>query len=379
MERRAFLKTARLAGMGGLAATGLATTGLASPVLASPVLASPVVAQERVDLTMVTTWPRNFPGLGTGAQRFADRIAAMSDGRIVVTLYAAGELVGAFESFGAVSSGAADMYHGAEYYWKDQHHGFPFFTTVPMGLTYTEFNAWLNFLGGQELWDELSADFGIKGLMCGNTGVQMGGWFSKEINGVDDLRGLRMRMPGLGGDVLTRLGATPVSLPGGEIFQSLQSGAIDATEWVGPWNDLAMGFFQVASYYYYPGFHEPGSMLSCGINKARWDSFSAADQALITAAAVMENEVMASEFNAKNGDALATLVNDHGVNLRSFSDDIYDAFAKASGDVLAEAGQHSDLAGRILASFENARTKVGAWTNLSDQAYVQQRNRTLGV
>ena len=364
MKRREFLQTAGLASVAGVAAG---------------TLAAPAVAQERIELNMVTTWPRNFPGLGTGAQRFADRVTTMTEGRITVNLLAAGELVGAMESLNATSSGTSDMYHGADYYWKAEHPGWAFFTAVPMGLTYTEFNAWIRFMGGQELWDELGAEFGVKGLMCGNTGVQMGGWFSKEINSVDDLRGLRMRMPGLGGDVLTRLGASPITLSGGEIFQALQSGAIDATEWVGPWNDLAMGFYQVTSYYYYPGYHEPGSMLTAGVNKSRWDSLSAADQELISAAATAENEIMMSEFNAKNGDALATLINEHGVQLRSFSDDTFDAFSQASEEVINEAGSHSDLAGRIVASFKNARSNVGAWTNLSDQAYVQQRNRTLGL
>ena len=328
---------------------------------------------------MVSTWPRDFPGLGTGAQRFAQRLNDMSDGRIQVTYYAANERVKAFDAFDEVASGNAQMYHGAEYYWKGKHPGWAYFTAVPFGLTATEMNAWIRFGGGQELWDELGAEYGLKGLMCGNTGVQMGGWFRKEINSVDDLKGLKMRMPGLGGDVLAKLGGSPVSLPGGQIYENLISGAIDATEWVGPWNDELMKFYEAAKYYYYPGMHEPGSMLAIGMNKEWWDGLTKADQAMIEAASSMENDVMLSEYNAKNGAALKRLVNDQGVKLRQFNDDIYDSFAEASEEVFEEVKAHSDLAARIHQSFVAARSDIGAWTKISDQAYLQQRNRALGL
>lgn len=327
---------------------------------------------------MVATWGRDFPGLGTGAQRFAKRLSDMSDGRIQVTYYAAGERVKAFDSFDEVASGNAQMYHGAEYYWKGKHPGWAYFTSVPFGLTYTEMNAWIRFGGGQELWDELGADYGLKGLMCGNTGVQMGGWFRKEMNSVDDFKGLKMRMPGLGGDVLAKLGGSPVSLPGGQIYENLISGSIDATEWVGPWNDELMKFYEAAKYYYYPGMHEPGAMLACGMNKTWWDGLSKSDQMMIEAASSMENDVMMSEYNYKNGAALKRLINDQGVKLRQFNDDIYDGFAEASEEVFAEVQEHSDLANRIHQSFVTARTDIGAWAEISDQAYLQQRNRALG-
>ena len=259
MQRREILKKG-LVGLGGVAAAST--------------IAAPAIAKERVEIAMVATWGRDFPGLGTGAQRFAKRLSDMSDGRIQVTYYAAGERVKAFDSFDEVASGNAQMYHGAEYYWKGKHPGWAYFTSVPFGLTYTEMNAWIRFGGGQELWDELGADYGLKGLMCGNTGVQMGGWFRKEMNSVDDFKGLKMRMPGLGGDVLAKLGGSPVSLPGGQIYENLISGSIDATEWVGPWNDELMKFYEAAKYYYYPGMHEPGAMLACGMNKTWWDGLS---------------------------------------------------------------------------------------------------------
>ncbi|MCJ8340026.1 MAG: TRAP transporter substrate-binding protein [Pseudomonadales bacterium] len=364
MKRRDLLKTG-LAGIGGVAA--------------ATAISAPAIAKERMEINMVATWGRDFPGLGTGAQRFAQRLSDMSDGRIVVNYFAAGERVKAFDSFDEVASGNAQMYHAAEYYWKGKHPGFAYFTSVPFGLTYTEMNAWIRFGGGQELWDELSADYGLKGLMCGNTGVQMGGWFRKEMNSVDDFKGLKMRMPGLGGDVLAKMGGSPVSLPGGQIYENLVSGAIDATEWVGPWNDSLMKFYEAAKYYYFPGMHEPGAMLALGMNNEWWKGLSKADQMMIEAASSMENDVMMAEYNAKNGAALTKLVEEQGVKVREFSDDIYDAFGEAADEVFETVKEHSDLANRIHESFVAARESVGGWAKLSDQAYVRQRNRVLDL
>jgi TRAP-type mannitol/chloroaromatic compound transport system substrate-binding protein len=382
MNRRDFISGAAVGGVVGVGATAAVMTSMKeapAPQVAETPVAAPAVVSDRVEFAMVTTWPRDFPGLGTGAQRFAERLSDMSDGRIQVEYFAAGERVGAFDSFDEVASGNAQGYHAADYYWKGKHPGWAYFTAVPFGLTYTEMNAWIRFGGGQELWDELGAEFDLKGLMCGNTGVQMGGWFNKEINTADDLKGLKMRIPGLGGDVMAKLGASPVSLPGGQIYENLVSGAIDATEWVGPWNDQVMKFYEAAKFYYYPGMHEPGSMLAVGMNASFWGSLSKSDQLLIEAAASMENDVMMSEYNAKNGASLAQLINNNGVELRQFSDEIYDSFGQAADEVFSEVIAHSDLARRIHESFLKAREEVGGWTNISDQAYVAQRNRVLGL
>ncbi len=348
-------------------------------VAASSTLAAPALAAGAKEIVMVTTWPRDFPGLGTGAQRFAQRLEDISGGAFKVKYFASGERVKPFDSFDEVASGNAQMYHAADYYWKGKHPGWAYFTAVPFGLTYTEINAWIRFGGGQELWDELAGSFGLKCLMCGNTGVQMGGWFRKEMNSPDDFKGLKMRIPGLGGDVLAKLGSSPVSLPGSQIYENLVSGAIDATEWVGPWNDSFMKFYEAAKYYYYPGMHEPGSMLSCGMNKKWWESLSKTEQLMIEAASSMENDVMMSEYNAKNGASLATLINDQGVKLRQFNDDIYDAFAESAEEVYEGVVEHSALAKRIHESFVEARTTVGAWAKISDSAYLEQRNRALGL
>ncbi len=377
MKRRDFVTGAALAaGAVALSACGKEEEKKAETPAAP---AAPMINKERIEMVMVATWPRDFPGLGTGAQRLAQRINDMTDGRIQVTYYAAGERVGAFDSFDEVASGNAQGYHAADYYWKGKHPGWAYFTSVPFGLTYTEMNAWIRFGGGQELWDELAGDFGLKCMAAGNTGVQMGGWFNKEINTADDLKGLKMRIPGLGGDVMAKLGASPVSLPGGQIYENLVSGAIDATEWVGPWNDRAMKFYEAAKYYYYPGMHEPGSTLAMGVNASWWGKLSKSDQHILEAAAAAENDIMMSEYNAKNGEALADLVTNEGVQLRKFDDEIYDSFGMAADEVFATVLEHSELAKRIHTSFVAARKDLGAWSKISDQAYIAQRNRVLGV
>jgi TRAP-type mannitol/chloroaromatic compound transport system substrate-binding protein len=381
MDRRGFITGAAVGGVVGVGATAAVMTSMKDKPVeqATTTPSAPAVVKDRIEFAMVSTWPRDFPGLGTGAQRLAERIATMSEGRIQMQYFSAGERVGAFDSFDEVASGNAQGYHAADYYWKGKHPGWAFFTAVPFGLTYTEMNGWIRFGGGQELWDELAGEFGLKGLMAGNTGVQMGGWFNKEINSADDLKGLKMRIPGLGGDVMAKLGASPVSLPGGQIYENLVSGAIDATEWVGPWNDGFMKFYEAAKFYYYPGMHEPGSMLALGLNASFWGSLSKSDQAMIEAAAAAENDWMMAEYNAKSGAALKDLIANQGVQLRRFTDDTYDSFGEAAEEVFDEVQAHSPLAKKIYDSFVQARSDIGAWTNISDQAYVQQRNRVLGL
>jgi TRAP-type mannitol/chloroaromatic compound transport system substrate-binding protein len=361
IKRRSFLKGAAVVG------AGAAATAAASS------FSAPAIAQGKRELKMVTTWPKNFPGLGTAAERLAKKITMGSNGSLSVKVYAAGELVPPFESFDAVSQGTADIYHGADYYWQGKSKAFNFFCTVPFGLTATEMNAWIYHGGGQELWDELSAGFNIKPFMAGNTGVQWGGWFNKEINSLEDFKGLKMRMPGLGGEVLRRVGATAVSLPGGEIFPALQAGTIDATEWVGPWNDLAFGFYKVAKYYYWPGFHEPGTTLSSGINKGVWDSLDSAQQSLITSCMAAENDYALAEFNAHNAAALDTLVNKHKVDVRRTPNELLNALGDASGKVLADVASSDALTQRVYDSFIAFRKKSIAYSKHSDQAFWQAR------
>jgi len=359
MKRREFVKSL---GAGSLA-VGAAVAG------------APVVhAQQQIKWKMVTTWPKNFPGLGTGANNLARLVNEMSGGRIEVKVYGAKELVGALEIFDAVSRGTAEMGHGASYYWKGKSEAAQFFAAVPYGLTAQEMNGWLYNGGGMELWQEVYAPFGLIPTAAGNTGVQMGGWFNKEINSVGDLKGLKMRIPGLGGEVLKRAGGTPVLLPGGEIFPSLQSGAIDATEWVGPYNDMAFGLYKAAKYYYYPGWHEPGTTLECFINKEAFEALPKDLQSIVLNAAKVANLEMLSEYTARNNAALQTLVTEHKVNLRQFPDEVLIKLKGLSDEVVAETAEKDPMSKKVYESFLKFRAQAVAWHRVSEQAYLNARS-----
>jgi len=357
MSRRRFVRAAGV----GLASTATSTFPM------------PTIAQGVRELKMVTTWPKGLTGFGKSADRVAREIAALSEGRVRVKVFAANEMVGAFESFDAVSSGLADMYHGAEYYWESRSPAFNYFAAVPFGFTAAEMNAWVYFGGGQALWDTLSADFGLKPFMCGNSGTQMGGWFTKEVTGVGSFNGLRYRMPGLGGEVLRRLGAVVVNLPGGEIIPSLRSGAIDASEWVGPSDDMALGLHKAAPYYYYPGFHEPGTALSLVVNKKLWDSLGATERRFIETAAVAENSNMLAEYNANNAAALSMLIDDPAIKVRRFDDTVIQSLSKITGEVLDAASRRDEITRRVHDSFMKFRAATVRWADISERAYLNAR------
>jgi TRAP-type mannitol/chloroaromatic compound transport system substrate-binding protein len=320
---------------------------------------------------LITTWPKNLPALGMGPERLADQLRVMSDGRLDIRVYGAGELVGAFEVFDAVSQGTAEMGHGAAYYWRGKIPVAAMFSTVPFGMTAQEMNGWLHYGGGLALWRELYEPFALVPFACGNSGVQMAGWFNREINSLADLQGLKMRIPGLGGEVLERAGGVPVSLPGGEVFTALQTGAIDATEWVGPYNDLALGLHTVSRYYYYPGWHEPGPTLEAIVNKDAWESLPADLQAMVEAATRMINEDMLSEFTARNNAALRTLVDDHGVELRRLP--VLARLRELSAEVVAETAKGDPLAERIYESYMEFAADVRSYHRISEQAYLNAR------
>lgn len=360
MHRRKFLKGAAL----GAGAAALAT---------------PAIAQGGKTMTIVSTWPRDFPGLGISAQRLAARITELSEGAITTEYFAAKERVGAFDVFDEVASGNSQAYIAADYYWVGKHPGFAYFTSVPFGMTTVEWNAWIKFKGGQELWDKISGEFGLKALPCGATGTQAGGWFNKEINDPEDFKGLKMRIPGLGGNVMSKLGVSTVSLPGGQIYENLVSGAIDATEWVGPYNDYFMKFYEAAKYYYTAGMHEPGGGLAFGMNKSWWESLSDWERAIITAACYEEHAAQYEETQANNGEYLQKLINDHGVEIRNFNDDVWDAFGEAAEEVFAETREHSALAAEIDDAFQAALREIGGTQALFEVKFSNQRNRVLGL
>jgi TRAP-type mannitol/chloroaromatic compound transport system substrate-binding protein len=323
---------------------------------------------------LVTSWPKNFPGLGTAPERFAEQVEQLSGGRLTIKVYGAGELVPALQVFDAVSQGTAEMGHSGAYYWKGKASAAQFFTSVPFGLTAQEMNGWIQYGGGQALWEEVYAPFNLLPLPGGNTGVQMGGWFNKEINSVDDLKGLKMRIPGLGGEVLARAGGTPVTLPGGEIFTSLQTGTIDATEWVGPYNDLAFGLYKVAEHYYYPGWHEPGSMMEFTINKDAFAELPADLQAIVRITAKAINEDMLAEYTTRNQAALIELKEKHGVDVREFPADVLDKLQKLSDEVVAEVAGADPLSQKVYDSYKAYRDQVKAYHAVSEQAYINARD-----
>lgn len=325
------------------------------------------------NLKMVTTWPKKFPGLGMSAERFAANVEEASEGTIRIKVFGAGELVPALGAFDAVRRGLADMYHGAEYYWQGTSPAFNFFAAVPFGLNGAEMSAWIRYGGGQELWDALSAKHGIKPFLVGNSGVQMGGWYKHELKSLEDFKGLKVRMPGLGGEVLSRLGAAATTLAGAEIFPALQSGAIDGTEWIGPWNDLAFGFYKIAKHYYYPGFHEPGTALSLGINLDLWNRFSKSQQKIIALAAAAETERTLAEFNAENALAYQEILAMDDVQVHPFPDEVMQAIGKVSRQVIAEAAATDETTARIHESYTAFRERAVAYSKISELAFGRAR------
>ncbi len=377
MKRRHVLAAAAALATG---ATTSAVLGKKKPntqVTNSGTFATPSLHKNLKQFRLATSWPKDFPGLGVMPNRLAAYIKTMTEGRIDIKVYSAGELVGATEVFDAVSTGAADMYHSAEYYWQGKAKGFSFMTAVPIGLTATEMTGWIEFGGGQELWDTLAAKFNIKAMHAGNTGHQMGGWFKKEINSLEDFKGLKMRMPGIGGEVIRRMGGAAVKLSGGEIYQALQSGAIDATEWVGPWNDYAFGFYREAPYYYGPGFHEPGAALSLGINLKIWQSFTAGEQAIFKAACRQANDISMGEYTHENAKSLKILKEKHNISPRVLPKSVWDKIGRLSEDVVAEVGASDKQTKAVYDSYIKARNSYRSWTEISEGAYIKARAAAL--
>ncbi len=360
MIRRKFLK-------------GAAATGAVAAAAAASSFPAPAISQGIKELKLVTSFPKNFPGLGTSAARLSKRLEAATGGKLTTRLFDAGELVAAFEVFDAVSSGTADMYFSAEYYFPGKSQAFNFFTAVPFGLTTPEFYSWIYYGGGQELWDELSAGFNLKPFPAPSTGQQMGGWYNKQINTLDDFKGLKFRMPGLGGEVLRHLGVAVVNLPGGEIFPALQSGAIDGSEWVGPWHDLAFGFYKVVKNYHYPGFHEPGTTGSYAINRGFWEGLSSELKMIVQLAVEAECQIQTAEYNARSPESLEKLLTEHGVIMHKFPDDLLNEMGRISGEVVAEVGNTDAMTKRVYESYIAFRRIAIGWTKIGNQAFLNAR------
>ena len=323
--------------------------------------------------TLVTTWPKNYPGVGLGPENFAKLVEEMSDGRLKIKVYGNGELIPALEVFDAVSRGTVEMGHGASYYWIGKLPVAQFFTTLPFGLNAQERNAWLHYAGGLELWEKAYEPFNLIPMAGGNTGVQMGGWFNKEINSLEDLNGIRIRMPGLAGEVFSRAGGEAVLMPGSEIFTNLQTGVIDAAEWIGPYNDLTFGFHQVAKYYYYPGWQEPGAMTEFIFNQEAFNELPNDLKAIVRTAARAVNQDMLDEYTARNNQALISLIEDHNVILKKFPDEVLYELERISKEVLEEFVEEDKFATEVYQSILDFKKGVTNYHKISEEAIYDLR------
>jgi TRAP-type mannitol/chloroaromatic compound transport system substrate-binding protein len=361
LKRREFFKSA---------------TAITATAAAASTLAMPAIAQGNITWRMVTTWPKNFPGLGVGAQKLADRITKASGGRLTIQVYAAGEMVPGLQALDAVIDGSAEMSHGAAYYWQNKSQGLSFFTGVPFGMTNRELGAWVRYLGGQEIWDKIYDQFGLQGFLSGDTGTQAGGWFKNELTGVADIQGLRFRTPGLGGQVWGKLGASVTNMAAGEIFAALQSGTLDAAEFVGPYNDLALGFYQVAKNYYFPSFVEPGLATEAVVSKAKFQELPEDLQELVRVAIQASYDDVSSDMYANDPRALNALVSEHGVQVRRFPEEIIEAGAKASMELISDIRQNGDaLTKEVAESFVSAFNLLRQRTEGTDMPFLVAREK----
>ena len=328
---------------------------------------------ETIKWKLVTSWPKNFPGLGKGPETFAQYVNEMSGGRMEVRVYGAGELVPGFEVFDAVSSGSVEMGHSGAYYWKGKMPAAPIFATIPFGMNSTEMNAWLHYGGGLKLWRELYAPYGVIPFAGGSSGAQMAGWFKKEINSLEDFQGLKMRIPGLGGEVFKEVGGLPITLTGGELFTALQTGAVDAAEWVGPYNDLAFGLHKAAKYYYHSAWHEPGTLLEFTVNKAAFDALPKDLKKIIEVATRAANQDMLDEYTARNPNAMKQLLEQHDIEMRPLPKDIIEALKVATAKVIKQKRSEDPAFDRIYASYDAFLQDVKAYHKISEQEYYENR------
>jgi len=332
------------------------------------------VSGQQFNWRLATSWPKNFPGIGVGPERFATIVEEMSHGRLTIHVYGGGELVPPLGVFDAVSTGSIEMGHTAAYYHKGKMPAAPFFTAVPFGMNTLEQNAWIHYGGGLELWRELYEPFNIIPFAGGNTGMQMGGWFNKAINNFDDLQGLKMRIPGIAGEVFSRAGGSAVAIPGGEIYTSMQTGVIDATEWVGPYNDRSFGLHEVASRYYYPGWHEPTAMLEFDVNLDAWNSLPADLQKIIETAARAVNADMLDEYMARNAIALQELKEEFGIEPEPFPEDFWKALYEVANRYYADESAKDETFSMIYQSYSKFKERTYNWLKISEKAILERRD-----
>jgi TRAP-type mannitol/chloroaromatic compound transport system substrate-binding protein len=345
----------------------------AAGLLAAAPLATPALAKGLAEWKMVTSWPKNLPGPGLSAERLAASIGRLSDGRLTVKVFAAGELVPALEAFDAVAGGTAEMAHTAAIYWQGKMPAAPLYTTAPFGLTPLEHMIWVEQAGGQALWDRLYRPFGVRPFMGGNTGFSMAGWYRREVASLDDVKGLKIRIVGLGGEVFRRMGATPVSLPTGEVLPALQAGVVDAAEVLAPYSDAAFGFHKVTKLYYGPGFNKPNGTGEAIVSTTAFESLPADLREIVAGACRLEhaNALTLAEWN--NAASLEMLKTTHGVQVKAMPADVLAAAAGIAEDLLGEIAGKDALSKEVVDSYRAARTRTGSWMRVTQSAFLGAR------
>jgi TRAP-type mannitol/chloroaromatic compound transport system substrate-binding protein len=366
MDRKSFIKASAITAVG----VGAALSSC-NPSTVDTSGFPAIITDKRYKWKMVTTWPPNFPVLGEGCNMFAAWVKEMTAGQMEIKVYGAGELIPGLECFDAVSSGAAEIASGASYYWGGKAPAAPFFTTVPFGMNAQQMNAWLYSGGGLDLWRELYAKFGLIPFPGGNTGVQMAGWFNKEINTINDFKGLKMRIPGLGAKVLSKAGGTAILSSGNEIYTNLERGVIDATEWIGPYHDYIMGFHKIAKYYYAPGWHETGSTLELFVNMKAFNDLPSHLKAILETAAARMNIWVLSEFEAKNNEYLIRMIKDENVQLKIFAPEILEQLKIYTREVLTELADSDPFSKKVYESYLSFSENIRSWAGYSEKLYYE--------
>ena len=360
VKRRDFLK-------GAAVGTAAATSAACAPSGVEDG-APAIQTAPRLTWRLASSFPRGLDTIYGAAEVFSDRVSKLTDGRFSIRCYPANELVPALQVLDSVQQGTVQIGHTASYYFKGKNPALAFDTAMPFGLTARQQNAWLYHGGGLELIQEVMTDFNIRSFPGGNTGAQMGGWFRREIGSLADLRGLKMRIPGHGAEVMADLGVTVQTLAGSEIYPALERGAIDATEWIGPYDDEKLGFHRIAKYYYYPGWWEPGPNLSLYVNQTSWDKLPVAYQQVFEVAAYEANMTMLSRYDAENPAALKRLV-DGGVQLRAFSQDIMHAASERAEAILEKEASEDPTYRKIYDSWKAVRSSSFSWFDRAEMAY----------
>jgi len=359
IKRKDFIKKTTLVAVAG--ATGLlASCGKKESGSAA------INSREKFEWKMVTTWPPHYPIMGESADNFAKDVENMSDGDLKIHVYGGGELVPAFETFDAVSQGIAEMGHSSPYYWAGKVPSAQFFTGVPFGMNAQETNAWLYYGGGMELWNELYSKFNLIPFHAGNTGSQMGGWFNKEINSISDLKGLKMRVPGIGGKVLSEAGGSPILSPVSEIYTNLERGVIDATDWIAPYHDYLMGFYKIAKYYYSPGWAEPSATIELLVNKLAYEKLPNYLKEIVKIAANSANTKMLSEFEKMNLEYLQKIEAEKSVQIKRFPDEVLNKFREITEKVIAEIAKSDEMGKKIYDSYSSFQKSISKWSKLNE-------------